>query len=155
MNIADVLSGAAGLEGVQWALCGPAMRKVLRGQLAALLPPGQLGVCRLDRAKFKPGRKLTGYYNVDLRAPATAPDTRPIAVTWTPPGSKELGPPSPELLEMQAEAVERGAAAPFQQLVTADPRCGLRVQVSPLDTDFPQLVRLSDPRHVQAMIAAV
>jgi hypothetical protein len=155
MNIADVLSGAAGLEGVQWALCGPAMRKVLRGQLAALLPPGQLGVCRLDRAKFKPGRKLTGYYNVDLRAPGAAPDTRPIAVTWTPPGSKDLGPPSPELLEMQAEAVERGTAAPFQQLVAADPRSGLRVQVSPLDTDFPQLVRLSDPRHVQAMIAAV
>jgi hypothetical protein len=155
MNIADVLSGEAGLQGVQWALCGPAMRKALRGQLAGLLPLGQLGVCRLDRAKFKPGRKLTGYYNVDLRSGGAAPDMRPIAVTWTPPGSKEMGPPAPALLDMQAEAVERGTAAPFQQLVAADPRCGLRVQVSPLDTDFPQLVRLSDPRHVQAMIAAV
>jgi len=155
MNIAAVLSGSAGLEGVQWALCGPAMRKVLRGQLAGLLPPGQLGVCRLDRAKFKPGRKLTGYYNVDLRSPGGAPDTRPIAVTWNLPGSKDLAPPSPELLDMQAEAIERGTAAPFQHLVTTDPRWGVRVQVSPLDTDFPQLVRLSDPRHVQAMIAAV
>src|SRR5437879_9425121 len=65
MSIADMLSGPAKLEAIQWVLLSAAPRRVLRDQLKALLSaPDMLGPCRLRRARFKPGRKLTGHYDV-------------------------------------------------------------------------------------------
>src|SRR5205823_3568114 len=50
-------------------------------------------------------------------------------------------------------AVGRGVAAPFRQLIADFSEWTMRVWVSPLDTRFTQLVRLSDPQHVRAVLA--
>jgi aminoglycoside phosphotransferase (APT) family kinase protein len=156
MNIAEVLSGQAGLAGVQWALLARPTRKVLRAELGALLSGGRLGPCRLQRAKFKPGRKLTAYYTVrTCQQGAGGPRSRPVAVVWTPAGTNGIRELSPEALAMQAEALDRGLASPFAQLAAEVPAWGMNLCISPLDAHFPQLVRLSDPRYVRDMLTAV
>jgi aminoglycoside phosphotransferase (APT) family kinase protein len=154
VNIAEVLSGRAGLAGVQWALLARPLRKLLRAELGALLAAGSTPAsCRLRRAKFKPGRKLTAYYATAIRSQdARACRMRPIAVTWTPQGNGAEE-PSPALLELQEEALARGLAAPFRQLAAEAPSWGMRLHVSPLDERFPQLVRLSDPCYVREQLA--
>ena len=149
-RLADALAGRSGAEGVRWALRAPAPRGLLRGELAALLPAGQpLGPCRLRRAKFKPGRRLNAWYDVEL-GPA---GRRPIAVTWEPVGAAGNGPaPAPDAME--AEAAAGGLAAPFLRLRAAAPELGLRMLVAPLDPAFPHLVRLSDPRRVPELMGA-
>src|SRR5437870_5213395 len=84
MSIADMLSGPAKLEAIQWVLLSAAPRRVLRDQLKALLSaPNMLGPCRLRRARFKPGRKLTGHYDVLVQIEGSEGyGARPIAVTW-------------------------------------------------------------------------
>jgi hypothetical protein len=59
-----------------------------------------------------------------------------------------------ELAPMQAEAVRRGLAAPFLQLMADFPEQSMQIRVAPLDARFTQLVRLSDPQHVRTMVAA-
>ncbi|HEY3227873.1 MAG TPA: aminoglycoside phosphotransferase family protein [Roseiflexaceae bacterium] len=144
-----------GLAGVRWALLDPQPHEALRQALAALLPDAALlGPCRLNRAKFKPGRKLSAYYDATVRDAATGESTvRPIEVIWQPPDAQTRPEPPPELAAMQAEAVERGLAAPFDELLTKAPEWGMRVQISPLDARFPQLVRVSDPSYVRDMLA--
>jgi hypothetical protein len=156
MDIAEVLSGHAGLSGVQWTLLGPSLRRLLRRELGALLPaPEMLEGCHLRRAKFKPGRKLSAYYEIRVRGQdAGERSPRPIAVTWTLPGDADPRGAAPKLADMQAEAVHRGLAAPFGRLVAEVPTWGMRLQVSPLDARFPQLIRVSDPRHVSDLLAA-
>ena len=153
MNLNQVLSGEAGLAGVQDVLLGFPARTALRHALRALLPdPAVLGSCRLRRAKFKPDRKLTAYYDVTLRAETSgARSIRPIAVTWLPPGSTYDT--SPQLFDLQAEAQHRSLADPFRQLMADLPMPGSRLLIAPLDPHFPQLVRLSDPQYVSDMIA--
>src|SRR5919198_6363373 len=156
MTIVDVISARAGLPGVRRVLLGAPMRRVVRHELrAALAAPGVLGACRLRRAKLKPDRKLTAWYDVRVQIPGIAHDsTRPIAVTWSPPGD---GPPPaapPDLACVQAAAVRRGLAAPFERLRIDGPAWGMRIQIWPLDEQFGQLVRASDPRHVRYMLAA-
>ena len=155
MNIADALSGRAGLAGVQWALLDPQPREVLLRELGVLLEdPALLERCTLHRAKFKPGRKLTAYYDLYLRGTqGEPPHARPIAVTWEPSGVGDR-PAAPEALEMQDEARRRGLTAPFRQLAAVVPEWGMRIHVAPLDVRFPQLVRLSDPAHVRDLVAA-
>jgi hypothetical protein len=147
-RLADTLSGHDGAEGARWALRAPAPRAVLRQHLAAMLAAGQpLGSCRLRRAKFKPGRRLNAWYDVDL-GPA---GHRPIAVTW------EVPPPSPDWPAadtMEAEAAAAGLTAPFVRLRSTVPELGLRVLVAPLDPAFGNLVRLSDPLRVPELGAA-
>jgi hypothetical protein len=53
---------------------------------------------------------------------------------------------------VQTEAVQRGLATPFQELAGEAPARGMRVQVSPLDARFPQLVRVSDPDYLCALL---
>jgi hypothetical protein len=146
-RLTDALAGDAGAEGARWMLRAPAPRALLRQQLAAMLPAGQpLGPCKLRRAKFKPGRRLNAWYDVDL-GPA---GRRPIAVTWEDP------PPSPDWPaadEMEAEAAAAGQATPFLHLRSTAPDLGLRVLVAPLDPAFGHLVRLSDPLRVPRLLA--
>jgi aminoglycoside phosphotransferase (APT) family kinase protein len=146
-RLTDALAGDAGAEGARWMLRAPAPRALLRQQLAAMLPAGQpLGPCKLRRAKFKPGRRLNAWYDVDL-GPA---GRRPIAVTWEDP------PPSPDWPaadEMEAEAAAAGQATPFLHLRSTAPPLGLRVLVAPLDPAFGHLVRLSDPLRVPGLLA--
>ena len=156
LNITDVLSGRARLEGIRWLLLAPAPRRTLRDQLEGLLSaPAKLGWCRLRRARFKPGRKLTAYYDVLVRREGTARDcARPVAVTWESDGPAGRRHAMADLAEVQAEAIRQGVAAPFRQLATELPAWRMRIQVSPLDARFPQLVRLSDPRYVRGVLAA-
>lgn len=149
MDLSDLLSGNAGLTGIQTLLRGRQARQVLRARLAALLPEAEwLGACCLRREKLKPSRKLTAYYDVFLRSRAThKPNVRPIAVTWT--RAERDQAPEDEAIEMQNEAAERGLAAPFRQLWTAAPESNMRILVAPLDPLFRQLVRVSDPEHIR------
>src|SRR5437870_1643776 len=113
-----------------------------------------LGPCRLRRARFKPGRKLTGHYDVLVHVEGTEGyGARPIAVTWRLDGDADRHQAGDALVEMQAEALRQGIAAPFRQLTAELPEWSMHVQVSPLDARFPQLVRLSDPRYVRARLA--
>src|SRR6185312_4610846 len=61
---------------------------------------------------------------------------------------------SPESLAMQQEALRRGLADPFQQLLADVPELGMRMQIAPLDACFPQLVRVSDPNYAREILAA-
>ena len=156
MNIADALSGPAKLEGIQWMLLSATTRRVLRDQLKSLLPASaMLGPCRLRHAIFRPGRKLKAYYDVRVRVEGTEGfRVRPIAVTWRLDGEADRRQGRDALAELQAEALRQGVAAPFRQLTAERPEWAMHIQVSPLDAQFPQLVRLLDPRHVRDMLVA-
>src|SRR6267378_1637115 len=155
MSIADMLSGPAKLEAIQWVLLSAAPRTVLTDQLKALLSaPNMLGPCHLRRARFKPGRKLTAHYEVLVHVEgAEGYGARPIAVTWRLDGDADRHQAGDDLAEMQAEALRQGVAAPFRQLTAEVPEWSMHIQISPLDLRFPQLVRLSDPRYVRARLA--
>ncbi len=154
MNVADALSGRAGLEGILWMLAG-APRRALRRELGALLPATDaLGPQRLRHARLRPGRKLIAYYEVRVRAEGGEYRPRPIAVTWT----LEAGPDrdhntTADFAALQAEAARLGVAQPFRELAAEVPAWGMRVLVSPLDPRFGQLVRLSDPGYVGDKLA--
>lgn len=144
----EILSGAAGMRGVRSVLYGGASRQSMRVALAGLLDPGAtLGPCRLDRAKFKPGRKLTGYFVVSVRT-ADGVSSRAVEVVWS---DEDGATPEPGAADLQEEARAVGILAPFRSLREQIP--GLRISVAPLDASFPHLVRLSDPRRVQQMLA--
>src|SRR5256884_4403276 len=156
MNIADVVSGRAKLKGIRWVLLSATAHKVLADQLRALLPIGAaVGPCRLREARFKPGRKITAYY--DALVNTDSPEghhVRPIAVIWesnTHANQKEEHEEPLVLAKIQAEAVRLGVAAPFRELMADLPEWNMHIRVSPLDPRFTQLARLSDPRYVRAM----
>ena len=156
LNLAAALSERAELEVIQWLLRSPAPRRALRAQLQGLLSaPARLGPCRLTRARFKPGHRLTAYYDVLVRMGGIEGGcARPIAVTWGSNGNAARHQGGEDLARIHAEAVSRGVAAPFRELTTDLSEWSMRIQVSPLDARFPQLVRASDPRHVREMLAA-
>ncbi|TLY44917.1 MAG: aminoglycoside phosphotransferase family protein [Nitrospirae bacterium] len=156
MNLSDVLSGRAKLEGIQWMLRSGAPRRALRRDLSSLLPtPDRLGPCQLRYARFGPGSKLTAYYDALVHIEGTEGYcVRPVAVTWGSDGDADGHHGTAGLAETQAEAVRHGVAAPFRQLVADVPDWGMHVQVSPLDAHFPQLVRLSDPCYARDVVAA-
>src|SRR2546429_5952559 len=155
MNIAEVLSGRTTPESVQRLLLSASTQEVLADQLRAILPPGAaVGPFRLTEVRFKPGRKITAYYDtfVDTESPK-GHYVRSIAVTWAPNAPADPYEEATVLAKIQAEAVRRGVAFPFQQLWTEFRDWSMHVWVSPLDPRFTQLVRLSDPQHVHAMLA--
>jgi hypothetical protein len=154
MNIADALSGRAKLAGVQWVLSATP-RRVLRDQLRTLLSAGtMLGPCHLRHVRFRPGQRLTAYYDVHVQIGAIeAYHARPIAVTWGSGSDADQNHETVDLVKMQTEAVCHGLAAPFRQLMADFPESSMHVRVSPLDARFIQLVRVSDPRRVCAMLA--
>ena len=156
-------SGVAGglwthpqVHDVQQLLHGPAAQKRLRDRLSQLLPNTHaLGRCRLEWADFKPGDKLVAHYRIEAhRQGDGASDLRPIALTWTPQGTGDDSALVPSLEELQRDAQLRNLTGPWQRLGAYFPECCLQVQVWPVNNRFPQLVRLSDPRHVRDMIAA-
>jgi Ser/Thr protein kinase RdoA (MazF antagonist) len=145
---AAVLDGRAGVAGLQALLCGRAGRAALRRRLTDLLPTGAvLGPTRLLRSKFKPGRRLSGWYS------ATA-EGRPrlVAVDWTPPGAPPPGAWASPFEVAEAELHDRGLVGPFTQLHSHDPEAGTRLLVAPLDPSFPHLARLSDPATASALL---
>ncbi|PYV33540.1 MAG: hypothetical protein DMG22_09545 [Acidobacteria bacterium] len=153
MNIADVVSGQAKWRGIQWALFSATARKVLAAQLRAILPArALLGPLHPREVRFKPGRELTAYYDAHIyregRETKETHCVRPIAVSW---GTRANW--GADITKAVAEAERHSVAAPFLQLMADFPAWSMRIQVSPLDTRFTQLARLSDPRHVRAMLA--
>src|SRR5205823_6405010 len=111
--------------------------------------------CRLTRARFKPGHRLTAYYDALVHMGGTEGSrVRPIAVTWRADGNAGWHQGGDELAKIHEEALRRGVAAPFRQLTTDRPEWSVQILVSPLDARFPQLVRVSDPRHVREILAA-
>ena len=157
MNIADVVSGRVQLKSLQRLLLSPPARRVLADRLRALLPEGaSLGPRHLREVRFKPGRQLTAYRDVRVRVGASERyRVRPIAVTWESNADADRHEETVDLAQMQDEAVRRGVAAPFLQLMLDFPEGCMQIRVSPLDARFPQLVRLSDPQHVRALLADV
>lgn len=155
MNLDDVLSGRAKLEGIQWLLLSASPRRVLRDQLKSLLSSRSLlGPCRLRRATYKPGRKLTAYYDVLVRtAGSAACCSRPIAVTWEGNGESNQRSGEHYVSEIEAEARRRGVAGPFRKLKADVVPWNMHISVSPLDIDFIQLVRLIDPSYASDMLA--
>ena len=156
MNIGEVLSGRAKSNGVRWLLLSPTAQQVLADQVRALLPAGaRVGPCRLrEAARFKPGRGITAYYDAFVNTEGRQEDdVRPIAVTWGANTQDDRHAETVALAKVQAEAVGRGVAAPFRQLMADFSEWTMRVWVSPLDTRFTQLVRFSDPQHVRAVLA--
>ena len=151
----EALAGSLGVAGVRTLLYGRRTRQELRGGLRSLLGPGvELGRCRLERAKFKPGRKLTGYYVAEVLG-SDGPVARPVVVTWTvppEPGSRRL---TPDEVAMEDEARVAGVLAPFCSLGAEPAGLGGGIRVSPLDVEFPQLVRLSTPARVHDLLAEV
>src|SRR5436853_1690949 len=155
MNIADVLLGRAKLKGIQWVLLSTTARKALADQLRALLSQGALvGPRHLREVRFKPGRRLTAYYDALVYMKGSeAYRVRPIAVTWGSNTDADRHQETGDLAKVQAEAVRHGVAAPFLQLMADCPEWSMRVRVSPLDARFIQLARLSDPQQVRAILA--
>ena len=163
-NIAEILNGQQGLAGVQQVLSGGPMLECLCTLMQANLTDAtKLVACRLQRAKFKPGRKLTAYYDLHLQGPGDAIAIRPIAVTWSLPAVAHTGErPALAVQERdiayqaaQTEAAQRGLVAPFRQLTLAVAELGMTVQISPVDPHYPQLVRLSDPHYVREQLSTV
>src|SRR2546423_11980725 len=145
MNIAEVLSGRATSESVQRLLLSASTQEVLADQLRAILPAGAVvGQFRPTEVRFKPGRKITAYYDtfVDTESPK-GHYVRPIAVTWEPNASADQPEETSPLVKVQAEAVHRGVAFPFQRLWKDFRDWTMHVSVSPLDARFNQLDRKS------------
>jgi hypothetical protein len=158
-KVADALSGRAGLGGVRWLLAG-GPRRALRHELSALLcSPWVLVSCRLARARLRlqPDVKLTSYYDVWTQAPSGKLSKNAIAVMSKPKWIGDTGPGNrrPGMDAMEAEAMRRGLRTPFRRLLARVPAWGMRIQVSPLDPSFPQLVRVADPEHVRQMLESV
>jgi aminoglycoside phosphotransferase (APT) family kinase protein len=153
-EIMHALWGDAGLAGLQWTMLDARPSEALRQALAALLPATIiLGSCRLHRAKYKPGRYLQTYYEVALRDSHTGAEaSRQIEVTWLPDGAADPRGPAADRRRMAAEALDRGIAAPFRELEAEAPEWGMYIQVAPLDVQFPQLVRASDPAYAREML---
>jgi hypothetical protein len=148
LDILNALWDSAGLAGLQWALLDERPTSALIGALAALLPAASVPqAARIHRAKYKPGRYLQTYYDVALPE-----GSRQVEVNWLPEGAADPRGPAGEREHMQAEALERGLAAPFRALATEAPEWGMYIQIAPLDVHFPQLVRASDPDYVREML---
>ena len=155
LNISTALAGSAGLAGLQELLLGAPAREALRAVLASRLANrAQLGELTLQRAKYKPGRYLTCYFAAHVRDHNGHESTRLLEATWQAPGVADRRGDRPALEAMQAEASERGLAAPFRTLLAEAPESGLYIQLFPLDARFPKLARLADPAYIRALLAA-
>jgi hypothetical protein len=146
--IDDVLTGQLGIEPIRRLLLRPAdlvPGELLRGCLPSA-PPLRW---HLLRSKLKPGRKLSAWY--ELIAPRT---TRPwrAAVTWQ---AGPAAPPDATLRSLDAQARDRGLAAPFTRLWAGSPDHQVHLLLAPLDPAFPQLVRFYDPAYVARLLDGV
>ena len=140
MNVAEVVTGRAGVEAVRRFLEGEAATAAWT-RIAGLLEPGAaLRDCHVHRVKLKPGRKLSAWHIVTVRDRRGDLGCRHVAVTW----SLAESAPVPGADATEDEARHRGLAAPFRSLATDVPGWGMRILVAPLDPRFPALVRMSD-----------
>ena len=152
-NVHEILLGEHGLEGVQALLVGVPAQEMLHEVLAGMLAEGfRIGVCRLQRAKFKPRRKLVAYYDAvvykdavhtDAAAAGAGSFSRGIAVTWSmaAPAAPEPTAPAFPFARLAAAVAGSAEGGPW----------GLQIVVSPHDAAYPQLRRLVDPAYVRTL----
>jgi Ser/Thr protein kinase RdoA (MazF antagonist) len=133
-DLEEVLSGRLGAGAVRQVAVEP-LRHGLLDLLRECDPLGRVVSLELVRTKYKPGRKLTGYYRV--RTEATA-QPRHIAMTWS--AEQPTAVPAPDQ-SMTRE--EREVAEPFARLAARSSDGGTDLLVSPADPALPQLTRLS------------
>jgi aminoglycoside phosphotransferase (APT) family kinase protein len=151
----DALWADANVTSLRQALLASGSEGPLRSLLKTLLPDNRTLVsCQAQWAEFKPGRRLTACYDVEIRSSGPRGNgVHAVAVAWRPSGSTdsdEWG--SHPWAACQAEAEARGLLNPWKRLAAEEAPSGLRVQCWPLDSAFGQLVRVSDPHHVRKMI---
>lgn len=120
-----------------------------------LAPSAEMGPCRLTRVKFKPGRKLSAWY--DLKLGDGPSPTRAVAVTWQvpdPSGTTPVSEPDGDdpAGALEQEIGERGLLAPFDHVSTSVAAIGMRLQVTPLDLAYPRLPALSDAVYVSQLL---
>lgn len=151
-DVAAVLGGDAGQAAVRRLVLDGVGPGRLPAAVQACLPPATPGSSRLLKTHFKPGRRLTAYY--ELRVDGDPAGSRCAAVTWSPGDPPSAGPGAGAATELEEEAARRGVRRPFSRLSRTDLPDQRRVTVSPLDADFPQLVRLSDRSHLAQALAA-
>lgn len=155
MNREDILSGTAGLAGIQWALNGQSSRRLLRSEVQGMLWEGyRAGSFHLTRAKFKPGRKLSAYYTFPVfNAADKASHSVQLAVTWQ--NSLEESNHADGRGQLQEEANQAGLMLVQRELWRDLPAHGLKLQVWPFDQKFPQLVRLGNSSYVAGMFSSL
>src|SRR6266545_6302918 len=80
-----VIPGIGGIDAVREFLVGARGRRRLGRELAAMVAHDHaIAGVRLHRAKLKPGRKLSGWYTVDVAGVDGGRWRWEVAVTWVP-----------------------------------------------------------------------
>jgi hypothetical protein len=149
-TVGDVLAGRAGVSGLRDLVMDRAAGRGPQRTIHGLLEdPDCLTRCLLTRVKFKPGRKLSAHYEVLVRDRDGGLEPRSVAVTWIPAdaGSRD-GRRTGTQRAATREVRRRGLDRPFREVDVTSRGGTMRVLVSPIDEDFPQLARLSDPRYL-------
>ena len=148
MNSQEVLSGNAGVAAIQRVLSGQTSRRLLKREVQRILRQGyHAGPFHLTRAKFKPGRKLSAYFNVPVLDGEGHPSQLvQLAVTWQP--SLDGTNHDDSWSQLQEEANQAGLMPVQCELWRDIPEQGIRLQVWPFDPKFPQLVRLGSPSYI-------
>ena len=155
MNDEKILSGKAGLAGIQSVLNGPSSRRLLRGEVQQMLRSGyRAGPFHLTRAKFKPGRKLLAYFTFPaLDSSGQASHLVHLAAAWqkTADGTNQAD----AWDQLQEEANQSGLMPVQRSLWREIPDQGLKLEVWPFDPEFPHLVQLGKPSYVAERLASL
>jgi aminoglycoside phosphotransferase (APT) family kinase protein len=154
MKQEEILSGKAGLVGIQWVLNGQSSRRQLRREAQSMLRQGyRAGPFHLTRAKFKPGRKLSAYFTFPaLDTVGQASHLVHLAVAWQKPLD---GANHADRDQLQEEANQSGLMPVQRELWKDILDQGIKLQVWPFDPEFPQLVRLGTPSYVAGMFGSL
>ena len=155
MNKEEILSGKADVAGIQQLLNGQASRRQLRSEVEKMLLPGyRAGPFHMTRAKFKPGRKLQAYFTFPaLDAAGKVCDSVHLAVTWQNTMDGTTSADGSE--QLQEEAKQSGLMPVQRELWRALLDQGIKLQIWPLDPEFPQLVRLGNPSYAARMFTSL
>jgi aminoglycoside phosphotransferase (APT) family kinase protein len=140
VEVAEVVAGHLGAAGVREVVENP-FRYGLGELLITCLPEVSEPAHRLLRSKFKPGRKLTAYYELSV-----AGSPRHCALVWTTERSAAV--PGPAV--GRDDAVDAG---PFVRLSAVSDDGHVSLLVSPADPAMPQLRRLAEPDHLAAVMS--
>src|SRR6187455_2618831 len=108
MNREEILSGKAGLVGIQQLIHGQSSRNLLRREAQAMLREGyRAGQFHLTRVKFKPGRKLSAYFTFPaIHSVGEASHLVHLAVAWQ--ANLDGNPQADGWTHLQQEAAQNG-----------------------------------------------
>src|SRR5688572_695158 len=155
MNRDDILSGKAGVDGIQLLLNGQWSRRLLRSEAQSMLRDVyRAGPFHLTRAKFKPGRKLSAYFTFPaLDAAGKVSDSVHLAVTWQ--NTLDGANAADGRDQLQEEANQAGLMPVQRELWKDLFDQGIKLQIWPFDPKFPHLVRLGSPAYAAGMLASL